>query len=242
MRYVESLLASTAGYQLPLPQVQPQRTASAPAPPADSQPSCSACGCHGHPVSPSLPSLPSWSPVATSSASSAAMDAERARSPDPSTSAPAADGYGGHGSGLYCGASVPCQQHAASPTQHTVQLPFTSQCEHHMLPFHGTMAITILPGAMGGTLAVHELQHLVAVFTRRLQIQERITHQVADAVFKLSGAAGVLVICDASHMCMVARGVESHGGHTTTLASRGVFESRPELRRQGLQAWRREGR
>lgn len=143
-----------------------------------------------------------------------------------------------------------------------VRVSFSSQCEHHMLPFYGTAHVVYLPrgqqgagaggdagseGSQGGCgssqLAVGQVteaerqavEQIVAAFTQRLQVQERITQQVADAAEQALGAAGVVVVVDAAHMCMVARGVENHAGRTTTLASRGVAVTDGALRRRALQ-------
>jgi GTP cyclohydrolase I len=120
---------------------------------------------------------------------------------------------------------------------------FMSQCEHHMLPFHGTVHITYtLPRCsqgcshstqqqqQRGALSEAEAAQLVRCFTQRLQVQERITHQVAEAVQQLLQPAGVMVVISAAHMCMVARGVENHAGSTSTRAAFGVFEQDAKLR------------
>ncbi|GIL42212.1 hypothetical protein Vafri_267 [Volvox africanus] len=178
----------------------------------------------------------------------------------------------------------------------TLHLPFTSQCEHHMLPFYGNLMVAYLPPAGASvpiTLPGGVVEQVVLMFTQRLQVQERITHQVADAIQEVLQAAaaaaplimptladssacagdectftgqhlqhscnvtavaqpgtgavtgdggeataGVMVVCDAAHMCMVARGVENHSGSTTTFAVRGVFTTQPELRRAVLRLFR----
>lgn len=73
------------------------------------------------------------------------------------------------------------------------------------------------------------------MYAQRLQIQERLTHQVAQAIAAVSSASGVMVVCSAAHMCMVARGVENHASMTTTVASLGRFQLEPALRKQLLQ-------
>lgn len=123
-------------------------------------------------------------------------------------------------------------------------VPFMSQCEHHMLPFHGTVHITYtLPRSsqacstqqeQRGALSEAEATQLVRCFTQRLQVQERITHQVAEAVQQLLQPAGVMVVVSAAHMCMVARGVENHAGSTSTRAAFGEFERDAKLRCQVL--------
>ena len=101
---------------------------------------------------------------------------------------------------------------------------FSSQCEHHMLPFHGAAHIAVVhfSGTQPASLSQQQIVALVEQYSHRLQIQERLTNQLADAVQKFTGAAGSLVMCQAAHMCMVARGVEKHASSTITLATRGV--------------------
>lgn len=107
---------------------------------------------------------------------------------------------------------------------------FSSQCEHHMLPFHGVAHIALLHSSGSQCLSLQQVKSLVLSFSHRLQIQERLTNQLADAVQVVSGAAGCIVTCEAAHMCMVARGVEKHASSTITLASRGVAAANAELR------------
>lgn len=140
--------------------------------------------------------------------------------------------------GVVCGCNG-----AAAPyglLWHEHHLPFTSQCEHHMLPFYGTLHIAYAaPAGCAATLSPLsecELEQLVSTFTQRLQVQERITQQVADAVARYTGAAGVMVVAKAAHMCMVARGVENHAGTTLTRAASGLFADQPELRTRFLRA------
>lgn len=125
---------------------------------------------------------------------------------------------------------------------HAHHIPFVSQCEHHMLPFYGAVHIAYIlrctdcGAAVGEKLTHEEVEQVVAAFTQRLQVQERITQQIVEAVADLTGAAGVLVVVRAAHMCMVARGVENHAGTTLSRAAVGEFEGRPELRAQFLRA------
>jgi GTP cyclohydrolase I len=123
---------------------------------------------------------------------------------------------------------------------------FNSQCEHHMLPFHGRALIAYTLPATGESMVISKeaMEQVVRVFTRRLQVQERITHQLADATEDLlalqnegRSECGIMVVCEAVHMCMLARGVENHSGATATLAVRGTFESSPELRMEVLNAF-----
>ena len=187
----------------------------------------------------------------------------------------------------------------------SVELHFTSQCEHHLLPFQGTIQVSpslvaasastqgskcktppalcqlshakgedatgharitvlitnlidqliahccsalrdfeswlrtasavqivSLPGSSGKKLTHQLAESIARVYSCQLQIQERLTHQIATRLFTDLRAAGVLLLCKASHMCMVARGVEQHASSTVTVAAYGVFESDPVLRRQ----------
>jgi GTP cyclohydrolase I len=130
------------------------------------------------------------------------------------------------------------QQQQCEWVEHHV--PFMSQCEHHMLPFHGTVHITYALNRCSSNCTAQQQQQralseaeaaqLVRCFTQRLQVQERITHQVAEAVQQLLQPAGVMVVISAAHMCMVARGVENHAGSTSTRAAFGVFERDAKLR------------
>eukprot|EP00878_Enallax_costatus_P031260 GHUV01034171.1.p1 GENE.GHUV01034171.1~~GHUV01034171.1.p1 ORF type:complete len:526 (+),score=184.54 GHUV01034171.1:871-2448(+) len=138
------------------------------------------------------------------------------------------------------------QQHEEGQyVQYVHSVPFMSQCEHHMLPFHGSAHISyLLPKDTGVScsckasqqqqqqrpLTQQEAEELVHCYTKRLQVQERITHQVADAVNRLLQPAGVMVVISAAHMCMVARGVENHAGTTSTRAAFGVYQKDARLR------------
>jgi len=133
---------------------------------------------------------------------------------------------------LVGGPQQPLQQQYRQYEHH---VSFMSQCEHHMLPFHGTLHIQyLLPAAEGSQqqqpLSADEAVQLVRCYTKRLQVQERITQQVAAAVQRLLQPAGVMVVVQAVHMCMVARGVENHAGSTSTRAALGVYEVDPPLR------------
>lgn len=96
--------------------------------------------------------------------------------------------------------------------------------------------VICLPGRHGSRLSRDQAQAIVHAFSKRLQIQERLTHQIADAVHSGASAAGTLVLCRAKHMCMVARGVEKHASSTVTIAACGLFESNHTLRNQALQS------
>lgn len=100
------------------------------------------------------------------------------------------------------------------------------------------MQIVLLPGPSGQTLTQKAAEAIARVYSWQLQIQERLTHQIATRLFTDLQAAGVLLLCQASHMCMVARGVEQHASSTVTVAAYGVFESDHVLRRRVVQRLR----
>lgn len=107
---------------------------------------------------------------------------------------------------------------------------FASQCEHHMLPFHGMAHIIVVHSSHSQKLTLEQVKALILSFSHRLQIQERLTNQLADAVQVVTGALGCVITCEAAHMCMVARGVEKHASSTITLASRGLAAQDSVLR------------
>jgi len=113
-------------------------------------------------------------------------------------------------------------------------IEFYSLCEHHMLPFHGRAHIAYLPD--GRVLGLSKLPRLLDVYARRLQVQERLTQQVAAAVDKAVRPRGVAVLLDASHFCMMMRGVEKQGSRTTTREFLGAYSEDPSLRAEFLQA------
>lgn len=101
-------------------------------------------------------------------------------------------------------------------------IPFYSMCEHHLAPFFGTARIGYVPS--GKVVGLSKLPRLLDVFARRLQVQERITTQVADALMEHLQPRGVGVILTARHLCMESRGVCKQGAATVTSALRGVFK------------------
>lgn len=106
-------------------------------------------------------------------------------------------------------------------------ITFHSICEHHMLPFFGKVHIAYIPD--GKVVGLSKLARTVEVFARRLQLQEQLTGQIADALMEHMKPQGVLVMAEAEHMCMTMRGIKKPGSKTVTLARRGVFETDPEL-------------
>ncbi len=106
-------------------------------------------------------------------------------------------------------------------------IAFYSVCEHHLLPFYGKVHIAYIPD--GKVVGLSKLARTVEVFARRLQLQEQLTGQIADALMEHMRPKGVLVMAEAEHMCMTMRGIKKPGSKTVTLARRGTFETEPEL-------------
>lgn len=106
-------------------------------------------------------------------------------------------------------------------------ITFYSMCEHHILPFYGKAHIAYIPD--GKVVGLSKLARTVEVFARRLQVQEQLTGQIADALMEHMQPKGALVMLEAEHMCMTMRGIKKPGSKTITLAKRGVFETDPAL-------------
>jgi GTP cyclohydrolase I len=100
-----------------------------------------------------------------------------------------------------------------------------SLCEHHMLPFFGRVHIAYIPN--GKVVGLSKLPRLVDVFARRLQVQERMTQQIADAIQEAIAPQGVGVVVEARHLCMMMRGVQKQNSSTVTSSMRGVFQNQP---------------
>ena len=103
------------------------------------------------------------------------------------------------------------------------EIEIWSTCEHHLLPFHGVAHVAYIPSADGTITGLSKLARLVEVFARRLQIQERLTGQIADSLVEHLRPQGVLVVVEAEHQCMTMRGVRKPGSRTVTSAVRGVM-------------------
>ncbi len=106
-------------------------------------------------------------------------------------------------------------------------ITFYSTCEHHLLPFYGKAHIAYIPD--GKVVGLSKLARTVEVFARRLQLQEQLTGQIADALMEYMQPKGAIVMIEAEHMCMTMRGIKKPGSQTVTLARRGVFETDPSL-------------
>ncbi len=116
-------------------------------------------------------------------------------------------------------------------------VPFHSLCEHHLLPFHGVAHLGYLPGER--ILGLSKLARALDFFARDLQVQERLTMQVADCLEEWLSPKGVGVVVEAEHLCMAARGVEKAGTRTVTSALRGKVRDDPRTRQEFLDLTRR---
>ncbi|MFF7982726.1 GTP cyclohydrolase I FolE [Streptomyces sp. NPDC007901] len=112
-------------------------------------------------------------------------------------------------------------------------IEIVSLCEHHLLPFRGTAHVGYIPADHGRVTGLSKLARLVEVYARRLQVQERLTGQIADALMRILGARGAIVVIEAEHMCMSARGIRKPGARTTTSAVRGQLR-RPATRAEAM--------
>jgi GTP cyclohydrolase I len=107
-------------------------------------------------------------------------------------------------------------------------------CEHHLLPFIGRAHIAYIPGDHGRVCGISKLARVVDGYSRRLQIQERLTVEIADTIMKRLDPAGVLVVMEAEHMCMSIRGALKPGSSTTTSAVRGNLKTDAKARAEAL--------
>jgi GTP cyclohydrolase I len=123
-------------------------------------------------------------------------------------------------------------------------IQFTSTCEHHIAPFRGVAHIAYIPNAESRIVTgLSKLSRVVTLFARRLQIQERMTQQIARAIDEHLDPLGVIAVVQAAHFCMIQRGVEQQRSTTITTARRGIFLSKPELETRFLDYLRmRNGR
>ncbi len=110
---------------------------------------------------------------------------------------------------------------------------FYSMCEHHMMPFYGKAHIAYIPD--GKVVGLSKLARTVEVYARRLQIQEQMTGQIADALMEHLLPQGVMVVLEAEHMCMTMRGIKKPGSKTVSIATRGLFEENAELQNRFFQ-------
>lgn len=111
-------------------------------------------------------------------------------------------------------------------------IDYFSMCEHHLLPFYGKIHIAYIPN--GKIVGLSKIPRLVDMFARRLQVQERMTRQIANTLFDVLSPEGVAVVCEGKHMCMMMRGVEKQNSLATTSAMLGVFETNIKTRTEFL--------
>lgn len=112
-------------------------------------------------------------------------------------------------------------------------IPFSSMCEHHVLPFVGRASVAYIP-RKGRITGLSKLARMVAGYGHRLQVQERLTSQVADAMVRELDPLGVMVVIEAEHTCMTMRGIRSSGSTTVTSAVRGCFREDIRTREEAL--------
>ncbi len=113
-------------------------------------------------------------------------------------------------------------------------VPLYSMCEHHLAPFVGRAHVAYIPNANGRITGLSKLARLVDSYARRLQVQERLTSQIAEEIEAKLQPRGVLVVIEAEHLCMSMRGVRKPGTTTVTSAVRGLFRDNPATRAEAM--------
>lgn len=113
-------------------------------------------------------------------------------------------------------------------------IPLQSVCEHHLIPFSGKAHVAYIPGDDGRITGLSKIARLVEGFSRRPQVQEQLTVQIADAMEKTLEPRGVMVIIEAEHLCMSMRGVQKAGSTTVTSAVRGLFRANIATREEAM--------
>ncbi|HTR80998.1 MAG TPA: GTP cyclohydrolase I FolE [Bacteroidota bacterium] len=111
-------------------------------------------------------------------------------------------------------------------------IDFFSMCEHHLLPFYGRVHVAYIP--KGKIVGLSKIPRIVEMFSRRLQVQERMTQEIAQTIFDALHPLGVGVVCEARHLCMMMRGIEKQGSRATTSAMLGEFRSDEKTRSEFL--------
>jgi GTP cyclohydrolase IA len=119
-------------------------------------------------------------------------------------------------------------------------IEFYSLCEHHLVPFFGRCHVGYLPA--GKIVGLSKIARLVEMFSRRLQVQERLTHEIAHALEEAIQPRGVAVVMQARHLCMMMRGVEKQGSQMVTSAVLGAFRERDRTREEFMSLLRTDGR
>ncbi len=113
-------------------------------------------------------------------------------------------------------------------------IPLYSMCEHHLVPFMGRAHVAYIPGESGRICGLSKLARVVDMYARRLQVQERMTSQIADTIVEHLDPTGVMVVIEAEHLCMSMRGAQKPGTITTTSAVRGIFERSMATRSEAM--------
>jgi GTP cyclohydrolase IA len=113
-------------------------------------------------------------------------------------------------------------------------IPIYSLCEHHLVPFIGSAHVAYIPGSDGRITGLSKVARLVEGFSRRLQVQEKLTVQIADAMEASLEPRGVMVVVEAEHLCMSMRGVQKSGSTTVTSAVRGLFRQNIATREEAM--------
>ncbi len=111
-------------------------------------------------------------------------------------------------------------------------IQFYSLCAHHLLPFFGSASIAYIPGKK--IVGLSKIPRIVKHFSSKPQVQEEMTANIADYIFKNINARGVMVVVKARHLCMEMRGIKTHNVETTTSAIRGIFETKPSTKEEAL--------
>ena len=131
---------------------------------------------------------------------------------------------------LFSGMEQQASEHLNKVFSLEKDIVFYSMCEHHMLPFYGVVHVAYVPD--GKVVGLSKLARTVEVYARRLQIQEKMTGQIADALMEYLAPKGAMVVVEAEHMCMTMRGVKKPGSKTVSIATRGVFAEDEHLQGQ----------
>lgn len=114
------------------------------------------------------------------------------------------------------------------------KIPLYSTCEHHLVAFHGMAHVGYIPGTDGRVTGLSKLARVVDLYSKRPQVQERLTAQIADAIVRKLDPRGVIVVIEAEHLCMAMRGVRKAGSITVTSAVRGQFKTDASSRSEAL--------
>ena len=113
-------------------------------------------------------------------------------------------------------------------------ISLTSMCEHHMLPFNGRAHVAYVPNKTGQITGLSKIARVVDVLAKRLQVQERLTTEIADTIEAALDPRGVFVVIEAEHLCMTMRGIKKPGAVTVTSAVRGLFRTDARTRQEAM--------